>query len=118
MRADATTKRTIEIMVREEFRQEAGRPGCDYLDLGGGLFLVGSAADGVRRMKIAFNCDDMRCDYGFDWEMPRLSDGSVWDTDVELDERQSPESCADFFMGELKEMRKAAQEGRLQIAGK
>jgi hypothetical protein len=118
MRTDAAIKRTIETMVREEFRQEVGRPGCDYLALANGLFLIGSAADGVRRMKIAFNCDDMRCDYGFDWEMPRLSDGSVWDTDVELDECQSPESYADFFMGELKEMRTAAKEGRLQIAGK
>lgn len=118
MRTDAATKRTIETMAREEFRQEAWRPGCDYLDLGDGLFLVGSAADGVRRMKIAFNCDDMQCDYGWDWEMPRLSDGRIWDTDVELDERQSPESYAGFFMDNLKEMRKAAKEGRLQIAEK
>lgn len=118
MRTNAATKKAMEILIRDEFRQEAGRPGCGYLALEGGLFLVGSAADGVRRMKIAFSCDDLRCDYGWDWEMPRLSDGTVWDTDVELDERQSPESYAGFFLSNLKEMLKAEKEGRLQAAEK
>lgn len=118
MRTYAATKKAMEILIKEELKREAGALGCDYLDLGDGLFLVGSAADGTRRMKIAFNCDDMRCDYGWDWEMPRLSDGRVWDTDVELDERQSPDGYADFFAGNLKEMATAIKEGRLQIAGK
>lgn len=31
--------------------------------------------------KLAFNTDDLQCDYDFDWTMPWSDDGTVYDTD-------------------------------------
>lgn len=38
--------------------------------------------------KIAFNCDDLQCDYDFDWHMPWNKDGDVYDTDTAIDGTQ------------------------------
>lgn len=46
--------------------------------------------------KIAYNCDDMQCDYDYDWHMPCTEDGDVYDTDHAV--------CAnsyDYLMSEL-----------------
>ena len=36
-------------------------------------------------MKIAYNTDDLQCDYDFDWEMPFNSNGDVYDTNSAVD---------------------------------
>lgn len=39
--------------------------------------------------KIAFNCDDLQCDYEFDWHMPWAEGGDVYDTDTAYDGTQA-----------------------------
>ena len=61
----------------------------DY-ELGDGKY-QSTLGDSVFTMvgKIAFNCDDLQCDYEFDWHMPWTKDGDVVDTDMAIDGTQS-----------------------------
>lgn len=34
--------------------------------------------------KIAFNTDDLQCDYDWDWSMPVFADGDVMDTEIAI----------------------------------
>lgn len=35
--------------------------------------------------KLAFNIDDLQCDYDVDWYMPYTKDGDIWDTHQAID---------------------------------
>lgn len=34
--------------------------------------------------KVAYNCDDLQCDYDWDWYMPSCKNGEVYDTDTAI----------------------------------
>lgn len=63
--------------------------GCAYKYLDNNLAIVFgmnsggllSLSDGLLSAKIAYNCDDLQCDYDIDWLMPVNSDGDVIDTE-------------------------------------
>lgn len=46
------------------------------------LCLVISKIDGEFHAKLAFNVDDLQCDYDVDWVMPFAENGDVYDTDT------------------------------------
>lgn len=53
------------------------------------LYLVASWNEDEGRVlcKIAYNCDDLQCDYDIDWLMPSYKDdGDVWDTELTPEE--------------------------------
>ena len=50
------------------------------------LFLVmGYNEENKLSSKLAFNTDDLQCDYAWDWEMPTNNNGEVWDTETAVD---------------------------------
>lgn len=56
--------------------------GCAYKYLDDNLAIVfGMNSDDLLAVKIAYNCDDLQCDYDIDWLMPIDSDGDVIDTE-------------------------------------
>lgn len=73
-----------------------GTDGCAYTEVGAGLCLVmawleNDSGQGYTQEyngktytlmgKIAYNCDDLQCDYDWDWYMPTDKDGNVFDTE-------------------------------------
>lgn len=57
--------------------------GCRYIHMGGGLYLVAARVGGEVKAKLAYNCDDLQCDYDLDWNMP-TSGGGVVDTETAI----------------------------------
>lgn len=56
--------------------------GCAYKYLDNNLAIVfGMNSDDLLCVKIAYNCDDLQCDYDIDWLMPVDSEGDVIDTE-------------------------------------
>ena len=73
-----------------------GTDGTAYTEVGAGLYLVvawleNESGQGYTQEyngktytlmgKIAYNCDDLQCDYDCDWYMPTDKDGNVFDTE-------------------------------------
>lgn len=52
--------------------------------------VIGLGEEGIQG-KIAYNCDDLQCDYDIDWLMPQKH-GEVYDTDHILSEDYSEEA--------------------------
>lgn len=70
------------------------------------IYLVASWSEFEGRVncKIAYNCDDLQCDYDWDWWMPHhKDDNEVWDTELELREGYA-EADAEYFYKEAKAM--------------
>lgn len=44
--------------------------------------------------KLAYNCDDLQCDYDFDWYMPYAENGDVYDTSMAISKRSDGEDFA------------------------
>lgn len=38
----------------------------------------------ILRAKLAYNCDDLQCDYDMDWYEPTYEDGTVFGTDTDV----------------------------------
>lgn len=34
--------------------------------------------------KVAYNCDDLQCDYDYDWYMPSDKEGDIYDTSIAI----------------------------------
>jgi hypothetical protein len=70
------------------------------------LYLVATWNEDEGRVlcKIAYNCDDLQCDYDIDWYMPRhKDDGDVWDTETSLKE-ECIETAARYFSKDAEAM--------------
>jgi hypothetical protein len=64
--------------VQEEYKN-GGFGGCWFTKLEGGLYLVfacGSLEEQGLMGKVAYNCDDLQCDYDWDWE---ISEDHDWE---------------------------------------
>ena len=100
-------KSALELFIKNAIDAfNDGYNGCYYYNLGKGSngkeFAIvigwsegfdeeddceGCISDGEYRvcMKLAYNCDDLQCDYDIDWEMPGGEDGGdVDDTNTEI----------------------------------
>lgn len=79
---DLKTNEILELIRRcvedEEFE------GCKYTKLDSLWYVVGTRddSDGIK-LKIAYNCDDLQCDYDIDWMMPTYK-GEMADTEIEI----------------------------------
>lgn len=95
-----------------------GLEGCAYYELGNGLYIVMAASDieqGINVAKIAFNCDDLQCDYDFDWHMPSFKDtGEVLYTEIPLF-KHSRKYDAKVFYELYKAMVREIEKGNLII---
>ena len=54
--------------------------------------------------KIAINIDDLQCDFDYDWAMPLIKDGDVYDSEHAIDDKSFDYLLdeAEFVMYELK----------------
>lgn len=54
--------------------------------------------------KIAINIDDLQCDFDYDWAMPLMKDGDVYDSEHAIDDKSFDYLTdeAEFVMAELK----------------
>lgn len=67
----------------ESVRNADGVLMCNKRYVDGKLWAIVFANDnGNIRGKVAYNCDDLQCDYDWDWEMPMSDNGEVDDTDI------------------------------------
>lgn len=51
--------------------------------------------------KVAYNCDDLQCDYEIDWHMPIDNVGDVCDTSMAINDARED---ADWFYNQLEKM--------------
>ena len=84
------------------------------LEAGSDLHLVASwdEDEGGVKCKIAYNCDDLQCDYDCDWYMPSHKDGDVWYAELTLKE-DGAKSAARYFREEAKAMAEQILEGNV-----
>ena len=83
------------------------------LNLDSGLHIVVGEMDDEILTKIAFNCDDLQCDYDWDWEMPTYKDGEVAFVEDALVDGMDFEQEADYLIKEAKAMDKSIAKGEL-----
>ena len=93
--------------------------GTYYFDLGlpSGLHVVVGEYDGDICTKIAFNCDDLQCDYDYDWEMPTYKDGEVAFVEDTLNANTDFVKEAEYLIGEANAMDKEIANGNLLAEG-
>lgn len=75
-------------------------------------WMIDEDGTNILRGKIAYNCDDLQCDYEWDWEMPlRKTDDSVIGTDLMNCEiyKECPEELADQFINDYNYILKEAK---------
>lgn len=70
--------------VQIEFNEFKEVEGCRYLRVSRGqeedLYLVFTSDSDGLTCKVAYNTDDLQCDFDYDWYMPILDEYSVVDT--------------------------------------
>ena len=79
-------KELVEWALDAKREIEQGYNGCYFQRLGASNFegkdlyiVIGENAEGEICAKLAYNCDDLQCDYDFDWYMPYDSEsGEVY----------------------------------------
>ncbi len=86
-------------VINEEF------DGVYYMPLGKErLYLVACKDEDKETIaKIAYNCDDLQCDYELDWNMPVYKDGEVAFVETTLD-KKNIKVDAKWFYKEFKAM--------------
>lgn len=89
--------------------------GTMYLRLTDDLFVVCGYFNGGLEAKIAYNCDDLQCDYDWDWRMP-IDDksGDVLDTSTSVGENNI-KSLSNYFIKEANAMQKEIDRGTASI---
>ena len=60
--------------------------------------------------KVAYNCDDLQCDYDYDWYMPCDKDGNVYDTEMAVATVRDYE----WFETELKRVSELYDKGEIK----
>ena len=93
-----------------------GSPATYYYDLGldSGLHLVvGGYSDDEIFVKVAYNCDDLQCDYDYDWYMPTYKNGECAFVEDALDETTDWNEEAQYLVEEAKAMDKEIASGEL-----
>lgn len=93
--------KTISSLLKKSI--ETNFEGCLYSDLGNGLALVASQQEEGVFAKIAYNCDDLQCDYNWDWQMPVYKDGEICFTET-LVQKGKITKLTDWFLKCYKEM--------------
>lgn len=98
-----------------------GYEGCYFHKLPGccGLYVVAALQEDhsednapVRPFaKLAYNCDDLQCDYNWDWLMPEYQSGDCVDTDIRLSKNHRPD--AEYFYKEAKSIIKDLKLGNI-----
>lgn len=75
------TKKQLKDFIKSVV--ESDFDGCRYseTDVGGAYIVATKDAGGTTRIKIAVNCDDLQCDYDWDWEAPKCEDGEAFDAE-------------------------------------
>lgn len=88
----------------------------DTMDDGKILYLVETwGNDGVHYGKLAFNTDDLQCDYEFDWEMPYTEDGDVYIVETSIVEDDDLKELFKYFSEEAGSIKNLYNEGVLTI---
>lgn len=65
--------------------------------------------------KLAYNCDDLQCDYDFDWYMPYAENGDVYDTSMAISEQNTEKDFA-WWLTESKNIIAMMNSGKLKYA--
>lgn len=102
--------------VAKALRQNEGVSfyGMGKCDNGETLYLVISKIDGEYQAKLAFNADDLQCDYDVDWIMPYAENGDVYDTDTTIDD--DPELFDwDYWLGEAETIKSLVNQGEIGV---
>lgn len=82
----------------ESVRNADGVLMCNKRYVDGKLWAVVFTNDnGDVRGKVAYNCDDLQCDYDWDWEMPMSDNGEVDDTDIIVTSEQDVDWLMEQF---------------------
>lgn len=95
--------------------------GCRYqimntMEDGMILYLVDTwGNDGVHYGKLAFNTDDLQCDYDIDWEMPYTQEGDVYIMETEIESDDDMEALMRYFTEEADSIKNLYDEGVLSI---
>ena len=63
--------------------------------------------------KLAYNCDDLQCDYDFDWYMPYAENGDVYDTSMAISKRSEGSDFA-WWLGECDTIITLLNKGELK----
>lgn len=89
--------------------------GTHYYDLGldSGLHLVVGEYEDEICVKVAYNCDDLQCDYDYDWEMPLYKNGECAFVEDALDENTDWNKEAQYLVKEAKAMDEEVAKGEL-----
>ena len=92
-----------------------GSPATYYYDLGldSGLHLVVGGCDNEICVKVAYNCDDLQCDYEYDWYMPTYKNGECAFVEDTLDETTDWNEEAKYLVKVAKAMDKEIASGEL-----
>lgn len=87
-------RKFIENVIKEEYFD-----GCEYLYLDDYYALV-FAYDEDNHLcgKIAYNCDDLQCDYDFDWLMPLTASEEIIDTEIYACEEMNVDQLVNYFI--------------------
>lgn len=97
---------------------EANEPGCTYWPLGeidGHIYALVVTADkrGEARAKIAYNCDDLRCDSDWDWMEPANNAGKVIDSEISVCLPITPTKaavCASYLLETWSDIKRLARD--------
>jgi len=90
-----------------------GFTGCWHHKLDDKLYVVAAQGEeGEVVAKIAYNCDDLQCDYDLDWYEPTYTDGECAFTELSLSKGKF-RSDAEWFYGNYKAMLREIKKGNL-----
>lgn len=82
----------LEKFIKDTYNEITQKNKNDYVyfyEIGENLFFViGENSDGEILGKIAYNCDDLQCDYEFDWYFVEYNDktANLYDYEITIDQ--------------------------------